>query len=403
MSRWKKRPADFEIRTRNKSEADGLTALAGLSRIGGGAHGLTQGLAQSSLANAVDDGASTASSAQLLCMSAAGDSIGSGGDYVAFDTILAQHAFATVAAAGSGWMHPVAGIYTLTYEHAWDSYQGGGTIDLELDGITSLARRIGTGTAWQTGRATIAYVAEVGQVGRIKVTHSDASAQTCDAAIWIAVPDPISDVTSNTAELYVGDELVAWTTDTLTANHTGAATVLIGEGNNASAVAGSYVYDDVALTHASTNLLGNGGFEAALAGSVTTDPPVSSTNWTVYDPGSSSAVIVGSPVHTGTGALDIDVVSGAGNAAYAYQDVTLPEGDAFEIEVWVYPTSGAQDIQILFDWNRTGSAAQSVLISWSASSLSAQVLGVDLSPTAAALPTGEWSKVRLVVPAQEVA
>lgn len=227
--------------------------------------------------------------------------------------------------------------------------------------------------------------------------------------MWLSVSDPleaspVDDTATNTAELYVDDVLVSSTTETLTANHAGAATVLIGEGAF-TAVAGVYHYDDVALTHDGSNLLGNAGFESALAGTGTSRV-VTSGNWRVYDPGASTVSIVASPTHTGSGALHGNITSGNGNGCYAFQDATLPEGDAFELELWVYPTSGVQDAQVLFDWSNrggtAGSAVQSLSIAWSASAVTATVLGVAL-PASDPLPVGEWSKVRLVVAAQEVA
>lgn len=132
----------------------------------------------------------TTNAAQLLCMTVSGDSIASGGDYVAFTSILAQHAFATVTAAGETWIHPTDGVYMLAYEHAWVSYEGGGTIQLEIDGTLVAGGVIASGTSGTKGRGTIAYVATKDSVGRIKVTQSSGAAQTCAATIHVAITDP---------------------------------------------------------------------------------------------------------------------------------------------------------------------------------------------------------------------
>lgn len=133
--------------------------------------------------------------AQLLVMAATGDSIASGGDYVTFGSVVTQHDFVTVAGAGQGWTHPVSGVYVLTYEHAWGSYQGGGTLELELDGV--IARTFATG-AGQDSLDVVGYYADAGQVAKIKVTQSSGVAQTCDATVQVLISDPSELSTSET-------------------------------------------------------------------------------------------------------------------------------------------------------------------------------------------------------------
>lgn len=336
---------------------------------------------------------------QLLVLTASGDSIAAGGDHVTFGTVLDRQGGFSATAAGSSWTHPTTATYVLTYEHAWTSFTGGADVDLEIDGITAPARRIGTGTAWQFGRGTIHYYAEEGTVGRIKVTHSDGSAQVCDATMWLSVSDPLATVTGHTAELYINDALVAWTDDTLTANHTGATTLLVGELSN-TATASEIAYDDVSVVLGGAELVGNGGFESALAGT-SSAKPVTTGNWWVYDPGSSSGVRVASPAHAGSQAFEVTATAGSGNGCYALQDMTMPEGDAFELEFWCYPASGEQYVELAFDWNRTSSAAQTVAVVVSTSSVDASAFGVSL-PSVSGLAAGAWSHVRLVVNAQEV-
>lgn len=128
--------------------------------------------------------------AQLLAMVVAGDSIGSGGDYVTFTSVVAHHGFSSFAGAGDSWTHPVSGVYVLTYEHEWDTYTGGGTVQLEIDGVVVPEGTIAEGTSGQQGRGVVAYVAEEGQVGKIKVTQSSGTAAACDALVRIAITDP---------------------------------------------------------------------------------------------------------------------------------------------------------------------------------------------------------------------
>lgn len=139
----------------------------------------------------------TRNAAHLLCMSATSASVASGGAYLTFDTIQAKQGFSTVAAAGSGWTHPVTGVYMLAYQHAWETFSAGGAIRLEVDGVLVPEGTIGSGTSGQVGSSTIAYVAAAGSVGKIRVTQDSGSPQTCNAVIHIAITDP--DVQSNPA------------------------------------------------------------------------------------------------------------------------------------------------------------------------------------------------------------
>lgn len=143
------------------------------------------------LASLDDDVSGVATESHLLAMSASGASVASGGAYITFGSIVAQNGFSSVTSASGEWTHPVSGVYLLTYEHAWDSYTGGGVVALELDGVEVPEGVISDGSsAGQEGRGTIAYVAEPGQVGKIKVTQASGSAQTCDALVRVAITDP---------------------------------------------------------------------------------------------------------------------------------------------------------------------------------------------------------------------
>lgn len=164
--------------------------MAGLSRVGAGVGGVIGGVTQSALADPTQDTDNTGD-AQLLVLTTTGDSIASTGDHVTFDTILVRHGFSGVPVeVGDAWTHPLTGVYVIDYEHAWDTFEGGGTVELELDGSVPADGTVGSGSSGQYGRATHLYYAEAGQVGRIKITHADASAQTCDVTLRVALPDP---------------------------------------------------------------------------------------------------------------------------------------------------------------------------------------------------------------------
>lgn len=135
---------------------------------------------------------------KLLCMSATADPIASGGEAVTFDLLMASHGF--TSGAGASWVHPVGGVYTLTYEHAWASYTGGGRIELRLDGGIVPEGLIADGMSGSTGCKTISYIAEADSVGSIVVTQSSGSAQVCDAMLWVAITDPTLTATASADE-----------------------------------------------------------------------------------------------------------------------------------------------------------------------------------------------------------
>lgn len=126
--------------------------------------------------------------ARLLVLSASGASVASGGDVVTFDTIVTRRDFPD--AGGDDWTHPVTGVYVLDYEHAWDTYDEAGTIELELDGVARPEGMIGSGASGTEGRGTIIYYAEGGSIGKIRVTQTSGSDQTFDATLRLGITDP---------------------------------------------------------------------------------------------------------------------------------------------------------------------------------------------------------------------
>lgn len=126
--------------------------------------------------------------AHLLVMSATSASVADGGGPVTFSTIDAQHSFATVTEAGDSWVHPITAVYVLGYEHQWDSFKGGGTIELRVDGVT--VATLASGTVGSRGRGSISYVATAGSVGELWVIQESGAAQECAGTVWVAVSDP---------------------------------------------------------------------------------------------------------------------------------------------------------------------------------------------------------------------
>lgn len=178
----------FADRVRNEMDAQGRPARAGLDRLGGrrGERGGQQSAVEQPFPEAAAAGA-----AKLLVLSATGDSIASGGDHVAFDTVVAQVGFGDVVPpSGGSWVHPITGVYLAVYTHEWDTFTGGGHIELEVDGVVPPEGVIITGSEGQRGSGTIAYYAVAGAVGKVKVTSGSAAAQTCDATLSVAITDP---------------------------------------------------------------------------------------------------------------------------------------------------------------------------------------------------------------------
>lgn len=127
---------------------------------------------------------------QLLVVSATGQSFASGGDYVAADSIVYQHGFDEVVAAGDSIVWPVDAVGEIQVEFAWDTYDGGGTIEIEVDGTVPAWGLIGEGTSGSEGcKRRGVHIAE-GAVVKVKVTQGSGSAKTGDVLVEFSIPDP---------------------------------------------------------------------------------------------------------------------------------------------------------------------------------------------------------------------
>lgn len=135
---------------------------------------------------------------QLLLLSATGDSFASGGDYVTTDTIEYQHGFAGVTAAGDSILWPTDAVGTIQVEFTWDTYTGGGTVEVEVDGTVPDWGLIGSGASGQTGCKRRGVHISEGAAVKIKVTQSSGSAQTGDVTLEFAILDPAHDPTLTT-------------------------------------------------------------------------------------------------------------------------------------------------------------------------------------------------------------
>ena len=136
------------------------------------------------------EGAAAYGSAQLLALSVEGASISPGGAAVPFDSVLAAGGSFAAPGSGGSWVHPVGGTYSAVVKLAWESFTGGGTIRLLVNGVSIPHGLIVEGTAGSEALGVVQYEAAAGSLGQIQVTHGGASAQTCDAAVSVAITDP---------------------------------------------------------------------------------------------------------------------------------------------------------------------------------------------------------------------
>ena len=335
------------------------------------------------------DPALSSNSAHLLVMSVPDDSIANGGDYAAFNRTLAQHGFGTVSGADQQWTHPVSGVYVLMYEHAWDTYDGGGTIQFELDGVIPAHGMIAQGSTGRVGQGSIVYYADADAVGKIKVTQSSGAAQTCSSTVRIALPDPVASGSDGFlgVRLFIDDALVAQTSGDVGTAFSDA-TVLLGETSTGTSL---MYYDQAHLYQTASNLLANSGFESTMSA---WSPPADVTgNWATYAESTGATAQSSAQAKAGTYSASVNAV---GDVAYVIQDVTMTNGVSFELDVWVYPsTLGSQQASVLFGWDKVSAAPTSAKVSFTPSATSFTAFG--LTGSGPALPTGQWSHVVLQV------
>lgn len=126
---------------------------------------------------------------QLLQISATNQSFTSGGDYVTADAIVYQHGFDDVTAVGDSIVWPHSAIGLIQVEFAWNSYTGGGRVEIEVDGVVPPWGLVGDGVGRSGKKERGVDIAE-GSVVKIKVTQSSGSAQVGDAFVEFYLADP---------------------------------------------------------------------------------------------------------------------------------------------------------------------------------------------------------------------
>lgn len=130
---------------------------------------------------------------QLLVLQATSQSLEPGGDYVTFDAVEAVEGFVgggLPSPPAASWTHPQPGVYVAAYRHEWNSYSEGGSVRIEVDGELLPEGRLFSGDDGRIGFGVCLYRAPAGSVGKIKVIHTGALAQSFDASLSIGISDP---------------------------------------------------------------------------------------------------------------------------------------------------------------------------------------------------------------------
>lgn len=154
----------------------------------------------------------SAPSAALLLVAAIGTSIADGGDYVTADVILYQHRFPGVTAPGDSIVWPIAAVGEVQVEFAWDTYTGGGTIEVEVDGTVPAWGLIAEGSEGSEGCKRRSVHISAGATVKIKVTQTSGSAQVADVVLEFSIPDPAAQTIAegHYAEVVLADGPVAY-------------------------------------------------------------------------------------------------------------------------------------------------------------------------------------------------
>ena len=162
---------------------------------------------------------------QILVVSATNQSFASGGAYVTSDAIVYQHGFDAVTAPGDSIMWPVDAVGEIQVEFAWDTYQGGGTIEIEVDGVVPAWGLIASGSSGAKGcKRRSVHIAE-GAAVKIKVTQSSGVAKTGDVHVEFSIPDPSVAVPPVPEVVLPSDVKVWWIGETLAATTSDGASV----------------------------------------------------------------------------------------------------------------------------------------------------------------------------------
>lgn len=150
---------------------------------------------------------------QLLVLSATAVDIDDAG-YVTFDSITHQHGFDGVTAAGDSITWPVSAVGGAIVTFAWDTFTGGGLLELEVDGTVPAWGTIAAGSVGAEGRGEIGVDIAEGSTVKLKVTHGEVTAQTATVTLYLKVEDPVAEVAGGLLETAWLDSRVGSVTTT---------------------------------------------------------------------------------------------------------------------------------------------------------------------------------------------
>lgn len=135
-------------------------------------------------------GSSSLNAAALLVLEASSDSIGTGGDLVAFSSTVYRHRFDEVAPGAQAIIWPTTAVGEIQVEFAWDTYTSGGKIEIEVDGVVPAWGVIADGTDGQSGCKRRSVHIDEGAEVSIRVTQASGSAKTANVWVEFTIPDP---------------------------------------------------------------------------------------------------------------------------------------------------------------------------------------------------------------------
>jgi hypothetical protein len=148
-----------------------------------------------------------------------------------------------------------------------------------------------------------------------------------------------------------------------------------------------------------SNVLANSGFETAgLASQLRTIPVAQSQGaWLAAGQTQVPVRTTAQPVHSGTASGEVHTPAGGGSG-YFLQDVpSLTATSNYELAAWVYPVVGKQAVEVLYGWDRTGSASSASYIIVEPGRTSFGAFGA--TATGPAISYRAWHELRLKVDA----
>jgi hypothetical protein len=148
----------------------------------------------------------TQNSPQLLILAATDDSIASGGDYITFDQIVHHFGFSGVTSLGDSVVWPINAVGEVQVEWEWNAYNGGGIVEIEVDGVVPAWGLVGSDTAGSVGVKRRSVHISEGAIVKIKVTQTSGGPLTGSAFVEFVIPG--ASLSSRTATL-ISDVIAA--------------------------------------------------------------------------------------------------------------------------------------------------------------------------------------------------